>query len=227
MTESNPPDREEKPAGASATETGTDGEPTDRLSEILRFNERFVREKAFESYLTTRYPDKKLVILTCMDTRLVELLTQAMNLKNGDAKIIRNAGAIVTQPFGNIMRSIIVALYELGADEVMVIGHHDCGMTALNSERIVDKMYRRGVRRDIVDTLKHSGIDLGRWLTGFDSVREGVEKSVSIIRNHPLLPEGTPVHGLIIDPTTGKLELVSEGYAYLKSSGANPKAARI
>lgn len=205
----------------SAERNAAGGERTDKLSEILQFNEKFVQQKKFESYVTTRFPDKKLVILTCMDTRLVELLTKAMNLKNGDAKIIRNAGAIVTQPFGNIMRSIIVALYELGADEVMVIGHHDCGMTALNSERILEKMKSRGIRQDIVDTLRHSGIDLGRWLTGFDSVREGVERSVSIIRNHPLLPEGTPVHGLIIDPLTGKLEVVTEGYAYLQSVRAH------
>lgn len=205
----------------SAERNAAGGERTDKLSEILQFNEKFVQQKKFESYVTTRFPDKKLVILTCMDTRLVELLTKAMNLKNGDAKIIRNAGAIVTQPFGNIMRSIIVALYELGADEVMVIGHHDCGMTALNSERILEKMKSRGIRQDIVDTLRHSGIDLGRWLTGFDSVREGVERSVSIIRNHPLLPEGTPVHGLIIDPLTGKLEVVTEGYAYLQSARAH------
>ena len=60
-------------------------------------------------------------------------------------------------------------------------------------------------------------IDLGRWLTGFDSVREGVERSVSIIRNHPLLPADTPVHGLIMDPVTGKLDLVTDGYEYLKT----------
>ena len=33
--------------------------------------------------------------------------------------------------------------------------------------------------------LGHSGIDLKRWLTGFNHVREGIEKSVNIIRNHP------------------------------------------
>ena len=63
-----------------------------------------------------RYPDKKMVILSCMDTRLIELLPKAMNLKNGDAKIVKNAGAIVTQPFGNVMRSILVALYKLKAE---------------------------------------------------------------------------------------------------------------
>jgi carbonic anhydrase len=156
-----------------------------------------------------------MVILSCMDTRLADLLQRAMNLRNGDAKIIRNAGAIVTQPFGNIMRSIIVAIYELNAEEVMVVGHHDCGMTGLNAERIMDKMRARGIREDVLTTLKHSGIHLSRWLIGFDNVRESVENSVGIIRNHPLIPPEIPAHGLIIHPETGKLDVVVDGYAQL------------
>ncbi|SIC35439.1 Carbonic anhydrase [Mycobacteroides abscessus subsp. abscessus] len=71
-----------------------------------------------------------MVILTCMDTRLLELLPKAINVANGDVKIIKNAGALVAHPFGSIMRSILVAVYQLQADEVFVIGHHDCGMSA-------------------------------------------------------------------------------------------------
>ena len=153
-----------------------------------------------------------MVILSCMDTRLVELLPKAMNLKNGDAKILHNAGAIITQPFGNIMRSIIVAVYELQADEVFIIGHHDCGMTGIDSERITNKMINRGVSKDVFEMLTHSGIHVSKWLKGFDSVRDTVELSVSIVRNHPLFPKKTPVHGLIIDPTTGRLDLVVDGY---------------
>ncbi|MEX2415115.1 MAG: carbonic anhydrase [Paenibacillaceae bacterium] len=184
-----------------------------RLSEIIEYNEIFVENKLFEEFMTTRYPDKRMVILSCMDTRLVELLPKAMNLKNGDAKIIHNAGAILTQPFGNIMRSIIVAVYELQAEEVFVVGHYDCGMTGINPGRITDQMIKNGIDPDVINTLTHSGINLNNWLKGFDSVREGVETSVSIINNHPLLPRGLPVHGLIIDPVTGKLEIVIDGYA--------------
>ena len=89
------------------------------LSEILDFNDTFVTEKQYEQYATTKFPDKRIVILTCMDTRLTELLPKAMNLKNGDAKIIKSAGAVVTHPFGGIMRSILIAVYELQADEVL------------------------------------------------------------------------------------------------------------
>lgn len=183
------------------------------ITDILAYNHSFVEQKQYKEFLTTKFPDKRMVILTCMDTRLVELLPKALNLRNGDAKIIKNAGAIVSHPFGSIMRSIIVAVYELDADEVLVIGHHDCGMTGLNSDNVLAKAKDRGVSSEVLETLGHSGIDLTRWLTGFDHVQEAVVKSVNIIRKHPLLPKNLPVHGFIMDPETGKLDFVEDGYA--------------
>jgi carbonic anhydrase len=188
------------------------------LEQILSYNEQFVSEKKYEQYLTDKFPEKRMVIVTCMDTRLTELLPKALNLRNGDVKIIKNAGAIVTQPFGNIMRSILVAVYELGAKEVVVIGHHECGMTGLNPDIVIDHMLEKGIKQDTLDTLTNAGINLNRWLTGFDSVRESVERSVGIIRNHPLMPPNTAVHGLIIHPETGKLDLVTDGYEALEAA---------
>lgn len=183
-----------------------------RLQQILSYNEQFVESRDYEPYMTTRFPDKKLVVLTCMDARLTELLPKALNVRNGDAKIIKNAGAIVTHPFGNIMRSIIVAIYELGAEEVAIIGHHECGMTGLNADTVIGHMLEKGVPDSTIDTLVHSGVNLKEWLTGFETVKQGVESSVEIVRNHPLLPANTAVHGLIIDPATGQLDLVVNGY---------------
>lgn len=182
------------------------------LSDLIRHNKEFVESKAYEEFITTKFPDKKMVIITCMDARLTELLPRAMNLRNGDAKVIKNAGALVTHPFGSIMRSIIVAVYELGAEEVFVVGHYECGMTGLNAGGVLDKARSRGVTDDMIDTLEHAGIDLGRFLTGFDDVRDSVKNSVHVIKKHPLLPNNLPVHGLVIHPETGRLDVVIDGY---------------
>src|SRR5208282_274611 len=119
------------------------------------------------------FPDKKLVVLTCMDTRLVELLPRAMNLRNGDAKVIKNAGAIVSHPFGSVMRSLLVAVYELHAAEIAVVGHYGCGMTKLSCDRVLEKAIARGISPDLLQTLQHAGINLQTWLTGFNSPEEG------------------------------------------------------
>jgi carbonic anhydrase len=183
------------------------------LSDILSHNTGFVRKREYEPFRTDAFPDKKLVVLTCMDTRLVELLPRAMNLRNGDAKVIKNAGAIVSHPFGSVMRSVLVAVYELNAAEVAVVGHHGCGMTGLSCERFLEKAVARGVPTQTLEILRCSGVDLTDWLTGFKSPQDGVIQSVEIIRHHPLLPQGVPVHGLIISPETGQLEVLTDGYA--------------
>jgi len=183
-----------------------------QVSEILQYNRQFVEDKEYEKYLTGKFPDKKMVVITCMDTRLVELLPKAMNLKNGDVKIIKIAGGIVSHPFGSVMRSILVALYELKADEVIVVGHLDCGMAALDGDHMIQEIRNRGVSEEVLSTLEHSGIDLNSWLRGFKDIKAGVTGTVNLIKNHPLLPADVPVHGMIIDPNTGALDLVVDGY---------------
>lgn len=191
-----------------------------RLTSILEYNKQFVENKEYEAYVTDKFPEKKLAIVTCMDTRLVELLPKAMNLRNGDAKLIKNAGAIISQPFGSVMRSVLVAIYELGAEEVIVVGHLGCGMAALNADNMIGSMKERGISDQVLSTLENSGIKLHKWLSGFTTEREGVIQTVGIIKNHPLLPANVPVHGMIIDSTTGELELVVDGSAEVQAQQA-------
>jgi carbonic anhydrase len=183
--------------------------PMFRLAEILAFNDQFVASGAFEAFRTDRFPDKKIVIITCMDTRLTELLPKAMNLRNGDAKIIKIAGAVVAAPFGSVMRSIIMAIYSLGAREIYVIGHHDCGMTGMGHATILQQAREAGIPEKTITTLRHAGIDLESWLTGFESPAAGVRASVDMIRHHPLLPKDIDVFGLLIHPDTGKLDVLT------------------
>lgn len=183
------------------------------IDEILEHNARFVATKGYEPFLTDRFPDKKLVIVTCMDTRLIELLPHAMDIRQGEAKIIKVAGAVVTHPFGSVMRSILVAVYELGATEVAVVGHSGCGMSTLQCKTVLDKAVARGIPEATIDLLEKAGIELDKWLVGFETEEAAVKQTVTLIRQHPLLPPDVIVHGLIIDSATGKLTRLEDGYA--------------
>lgn len=181
------------------------------LNEILEYNDYFIKFKKYEKYITTKQPDKKLIILSCMDTRLTELLPKAMNIKNGDAKIIKNAGATIVHPFGSIARSIVVGIYEFNAEDVIVIGHYGCGMNNLNSDYIIDKMKEKGISESTIDILSHAGYDINKWLKGFESVEQSIKESVNAIKTHPLVHKDVKVHGLIMDPETGRLEVIVDG----------------
>ena len=178
------------------------------IEEMLAYNKTFVEEKRYEQYAAGKYPNKKIAILTCMDTRLVELLPAALGLRNGDVKIIKNAGGVVTSPFGSVIRSLLVAIIELGVEEVMVIGHTDCGVQHIDAEMMIGHMLQRGVPQDHIDLMKYCGIDFERWLSGFDTVEQSVTDTVDTIRHHPLIPSDIRVGGYVIDTVTGELTVV-------------------
>ncbi|MDC3417681.1 beta-class carbonic anhydrase [Aquibacillus salsiterrae] len=182
------------------------------LDDVLAYNKKFVEDEQYKAYETDVIPNKRAVIFTCMDTRLVELLPKALNIKNGDVKMVKNAGAILRDPYDSVMKSLIVATYALEADEIFVIGHHKCGMTGFNREKLEGLLSKRDMPKETLNQLEANGINVEDWIKGFDKVEDSVKNSVEVIRNHPMLPPSIPVHGLVIDPETGGLDLVENGY---------------
>lgn len=178
------------------------------IDEIMEYNRKFVENKGYEPYLTSKYPDKKLAILTCMDTRLTELLPAALGIKNGDAKLIKNAGGVITHPYGSVMRSLLVGILELGVEEVMVIGHTDCGVQGMDGGEMLEKLVERGIDKQHIDIVRHSGIDLEKWLGGFDTVESSVKETVNALKEHPLMPKDVRINGFVMDSVTGALTRV-------------------
>ncbi|MBQ0030209.1 MAG: carbonic anhydrase [Bacteroidales bacterium] len=175
------------------------------IEEMIRFNKQFVEEKQYEKYTTSKYPDKKIAIVTCMDTRLVELLPASLGIKNGDVKMIKNAGGTITNPFDSTVRSLLVAVYELGVNEVMIIGHTGCGVQGMDAEEMLHLMRERGISDEHINLMQHCGINLKEWLHGFEDTESAILETVDLVRNHPLMPTDVVVKGYIMDSTTGLL----------------------
>ena len=175
------------------------------IDQMIAYNKEFVRTEAYKKFQTSKYPDKKIAILTRMDTRLVELLPAALGIKNGDVKLIKNAGGMITGPFDSAVRSLLVGIIELGVEEVMVIGHTDCGVSHINAEMMIQHLIQRGISQDHIDMMRYCGIDFEAWLRGFDCVEQSVEETVDLLRNHPLMPADVVIKGYIIDSVTGEL----------------------
>ena len=178
------------------------------MESIMKHNEEFVAAEGGKAFETSKFPDKKIAVVTCMDTRLVTMLPAALGIKNGDVKMIKNAGGLITDPYGDSMRSLLVAIYELGVEKVMIIAHTNCGVEGMKGAHFIHDMEKRGISPETIDKIKDSGIDLEAWLSGFDDSYEAVAQSVNLVKNHPLIPEGIQVNGFIIDTVTGKLNPV-------------------
>ena len=175
------------------------------IEQMLEFNRKFVESGEYKNYSTGKYPDKKIAIVTCMDTRLVTLLPAALGIKNGDVKMIKNAGAVITNPFDSTVRSLLVAIYELGVNEIMIIGHTGCGVQGMDSDEMLHLMRERGIDDEHINLMMHCGIDLRSWLHGFDDTPAAILETVDLISNHPLVPKDVVVKGYMMDSETGKL----------------------
>ena len=175
------------------------------IDTILEYNRKFVESGEYEKYKTSKYPDKKIAILPCMDTRLVTLLPAALGIRNGDVKLIKNAGAVVTNPFDSTIRSLLVAIYELGVNEIMVIGHTGCGVQGMDAGEMLHLMKERGIDDEHISLMRHCGIDLDSWLHGFDDTPSAILETIDLISNHPLVPKDVVVRGYMMDSVTGEL----------------------
>ena len=179
------------------------------LDEMLQVNEKFCANPPVdytnEDHHASKLPKKHLAIVTCMDTRLVNFLEPALGLTRGDVKIIKQAGNVLTGVFDATVRSLLVCIYELGVNEIAVIGHHECGMAKTTSESLTRAMTSRGVSSDAIKMVEK---ELVEWADSFKHPEENVKEVVKQLRENPLIPKDVKVHGLMFHPRSGKLELL-------------------
>jgi carbonic anhydrase len=134
---------------------------------------------------------KGLGVITCIDSRIAPL--QMLGLEPGDAKILRNAGARVTD---EVLRNLVVATHVLGVSRIMVIAHTDCGMTKATDDDVHRLTSSLGI-----DT---RSVDLGT----IADQRATLARDVVRIQASPFLPPDIAVTGCIYDVRTGRIEVV-------------------
>jgi len=179
------------------------------MNEILEYNAFFANSGSYKQFAVKKYPRKKLAILTCMDTRLVELLPAALGIKNGDVKMIKNAGGLILDPFDSSIRSLLIAVLELNVEELIIIGHTDCGVKNITFHQMTDHLLERGITSEDIRKIAEQGLDLKRWFSGFENPESSVRNSATILRKHPLMPSDVRISGYVMDIITGRLTPVT------------------
>ena len=109
------------------------------LQEILTNNHEFLANNKCTKEIS-KYPQKKFALLTCMDTRLVELISKALGIHRGDAKIIQNAGTSLIGEMGETVKSLLLTIYVFDIKEIFIVGHYDCGVALTSSKDILHNM---------------------------------------------------------------------------------------
>src|SRR3954452_2655115 len=161
----------------------------DAFATELGANERYA--EAFELADLEARAAKGLGVLTCIDSRIDPL--GLLGLAPGDAKILRNAGARVTD---DVLRTLVLASFLLGVERVMVVAHTRCRMTT-------------GSEEDVHEAIRGAGGPDTRSLSFLttSSIDHALEADVQRVRSSPYLT-GLEVGGFVYDLDTGRIRLV-------------------
>ena len=82
-------------------------------------------------------------------------------------------------------------------------------MAKTTSESLTKAMLSRGVAPEAIQMVHH---ELEHWADGFSHPVDNVQETVSMLRMNPLIPKDVAVHGLMMHPNTGEVEVVEVGY---------------
>jgi carbonic anhydrase len=179
---------------------------------ILDANHRALAGDAEAGLHPADYADSlPVAALTCIDARLNALFPDALALPKEQFIWLRNAGNIITSPMSSTMRSLALACAIKGGREIAIIGHTDCQVCKTSTMKLTDAFKALGVERGGLPE------NLTEFFGLFASERQNVMKAVDFVRHSPLIGSKIPVHGLMIDVATGKLEWVVNGYQSLES----------
>ena len=162
------------------------------IDEVLEANQIYARTHELRP-LTPR-PQRKLAILTCMDTRLS---IRTMGLKTGDAHIIRNAGGIVTD---DTLRSLVISHHLLGTEEFMVINHTDCGLMHASEEELRTRIQNRTGTAAVAPAFFYA----------FKNIDENVRHQLQKLRTHPWIPKEISIRGFVYDVATDLLREIQD-----------------
>jgi carbonic anhydrase len=157
------------------------------FDELMEHNKEYA--KRFDLGHLQTPPVKKLVILTCMDSRMD--LEQLLGLSVGDAHMIRNAGGLATD---DAIRSLILSTHLLGTRAIAVIQHTQCGLMAITDE---------GFRSRLSSETGSDASDL--QFHAFRDIDQNIAEQVLRIRQNPFLPKQIQVRGYVYDVATGAL----------------------
>jgi len=177
---------------------------------ILDANHRAIAGDTSAGVRVADFPDElPVVALTCIDARLNRFFPGVLGLPEEHFIWLRNAGNIITSPLSSTMRSIALACAIKGGREIAIIGHTDCKVRETTISQLIDRFKALGIDRHLLPE------NLTEYFGVFASEQQNVIRGVDFVRHSPLIGPRIPVHGLMVDTATGKLDWIVNGYEVL------------
>lgn len=154
--------------------------------------------------------NKKVLLLTDIEHGIAPIIQQVTNIQQENMLTIHSYDSVIVHPYGDIMRSVIIAIYQENVEEIFVVGIEDKETSSVNLQIQSDSIKNNRELDYLFENCmpEFSSGSLDEWLSGKENVSENIEKSIDMICHHPLVPSDVKVHGFKIDRTRGKETVV-------------------
>ncbi|PFV24058.1 carbonic anhydrase [Bacillus thuringiensis] len=154
--------------------------------------------------------NKKVLLLTDIEHGIEPIIQQVTNIQQENILTIHSYDSVIVHPYGDIMRSIIIAIYQENVEEIIVVGIEDKESDVVNLQIQRDSIKNNRELDYLFENCmpEFSSGSLDEWLSGKENVSENIEKSIDMICHHPLVPSDVKVYGFKIDRTRGKETVV-------------------
>ncbi|MDA1477241.1 carbonic anhydrase [Bacillus changyiensis] len=150
--------------------------------------------------------NKKVLCIIGMERKLEQSICETAGIQPENILVLKSVHSDISQPYGELMRDIITLVYQEKVDEILIVRS--------NNEQVINEAVVYNLRsKDLIlnermNTLNYlfqscnpefPSRNINEWLAGSKTSTEGIQKSVSLIRRHPLIPSHVKVCGFLLD----------------------------
>lgn len=155
---------------------------------------------------------KKALVITDMNDQLLSYLPEITKKNTEDLMILKSYGSEITQPYGCMMRNVLLAVYRDKIEEIYIVGEHP-SEPSMNKHELLSKIHAAGISNETIKAIEYFNIvgnDLLGWLVGTNDVKETIRKNMELIQSHPFIPDSIHVYGCIVDLNKEDFSIIEE-----------------
>lgn len=155
--------------------------------------------------LMNRDERKKILFVVGMEHKLENFIQQKMKINPENMVYIYYNRLEDLEPFGNVMRNTIAAVYMENVEEIYLVSTNN---DQKNEGSSLNKILRKIGPQAEMQTLDYlfkncmpefPGKNISDWIEGSRTLADDIQNSMNVIRNHPLMPSDIKVSELLIE----------------------------
>lgn len=154
---------------------------------------------------------KKTLVITGLNEKMSQLLPAITNKKAEELMVLNSYGAVITNPYDSMMRSVILSIYNENVEDIYIVLEKESKEHVLNKNVLTTKLKNAGITKETLKTIEYIDVldeAVINWLAGPNDEEKILQKNLMLLQKHPLMPKTVSIYGYIVSQE-GEVKAVS------------------